>query len=91
VIYRRFRPFPDAYLRTSQRARRRFDESDLELAALRIDPADMHAAPPRYTYRCPACNAEYPRARRLRMASCGRCSRHYDARFRLALVPSRPA
>ncbi len=43
--------------------------------------------PPKYTYACPGCGREYPRQKRLRMASCGRCSRggRYDERFKLQL------
>lgn len=44
---------------------------------------------PRYLYRCPVCEAEYPRRRRLRETSCGGCSgRAYDSRFKLKLVGS---
>lgn len=47
----------------------------------------------RYLYRCPGCNREYPRQKRLRMASCGYCSDRgrYDERFKLQLVESRAA
>lgn len=43
--------------------------------------------PPKYIYVCPGCGREYPRQKRLRMASCGRCScaGHYDERFKLRL------
>jgi predicted SprT family Zn-dependent metalloprotease len=49
------------------------------------------ARPAKYIYVCPGCGAEYPRQKRLRMASCGDCSRggKYDERFKLKLVYSR--
>ncbi len=48
--------------------------------------------PPRYVYVCPACQTEYPRQKRLVMASCGKCSsRHrYDDHFKLKLHKSSP-
>ena len=44
----------------------------------------------RYLYYCPNCNKEYPRRKRLRMASCGSCSsgRKFDRRFKLKLKKS---
>ncbi|PWB68196.1 hypothetical protein C3F09_12090 [candidate division GN15 bacterium] len=43
--------------------------------------------PPRYVYACPGCGKLYPRQKRLRMASCGECSRSgFDRRFKLRLV-----
>jgi len=41
----------------------------------------------RYLYYCPNCGRECPRQKRLRMASCGKCStgRQFDARFKLKL------
>lgn len=46
--------------------------------------------PPRYVYECPGCSMEYPRQKRLVMASCGYCSQSgkYDARFKLRLKRS---
>lgn len=42
--------------------------------------------PARYLYVCPRCLTEYPRHKRLRMASCGRCSSGgFDERFKLVL------
>ncbi len=43
--------------------------------------------PPRYVYVCGNCGREYPRQKRLRMASCGACSRggRFDARHKLRL------
>ncbi|MFH1698946.1 MAG: SprT-like domain-containing protein [Candidatus Zixiibacteriota bacterium] len=41
---------------------------------------------PKYLYICPHCLSEYPRIKRLRMASCGKCSKgRYDARYKLIL------
>jgi predicted SprT family Zn-dependent metalloprotease len=43
-------------------------------------------SPHKYIYICPACGQKYYRHRRLRMASCGTCSKHgYDSRFKLKL------
>ena len=52
--------------------------------------AQLHPAlqrPPKYVYFCPECRREYPRQRRLRMASCGYCSsgRKYNEKFKLIL------
>lgn len=46
--------------------------------------------PPRYTYVCPNCGLEYPRQKRLRQSSCGKCSPggRYDERYRLRLKSS---
>ena len=46
--------------------------------------------PAKYLYRCTACGADYPRQKRVRMASCGVCTagRTFDARFKLKLVSS---
>lgn len=45
--------------------------------------------PPRYLYRCPGCNTEFPRQRRLRESSCAPCSGGgFDSRFKLRLVDS---
>lgn len=45
--FRRFRPFPKAYLRSDRSATRRFDATDLELAALRsAEPADAGSPTP---------------------------------------------
>ena len=42
---------------------------------------------PKYLYLCPGCKKEYPRQKRLRMASCGDCSEkgRFDNRFKLKL------
>nr|MBN2276965.1 SprT-like domain-containing protein [candidate division Zixibacteria bacterium] len=41
----------------------------------------------KYLYVCPACGREYPRRKRLRMASCGICTRgkSFDPKFKLYL------
>jgi predicted SprT family Zn-dependent metalloprotease len=46
--------------------------------------------PPRYIYVCRSCGRQYPRQRRLRMASCGCCTsgREFDPRFKLKLLKS---
>ncbi len=46
--------------------------------------------PPRYVYVCASCGRQYPRQRRLRMASCGYCTsgREFDPRFKLKLLRS---
>lgn len=43
--------------------------------------------PPKYMYLCPNCGKEYPRQKRLVMASCGYCSRggKFDERYKLRL------
>ncbi len=55
--------------------------------------ANEHPAlrlPSKYIYICPNCFTEYPRRRRLRMASCGVCSKKgFDPRFKL-LLKKRP-
>lgn len=43
--------------------------------------------PAKYLYECPTCKCQYPRQKRLRMASCGKCSGgKYDNRFKLKLI-----
>jgi len=46
---------------------------------------------PKYLYVCPGCGREYPRRKRLRMASCGVCSKggKFDQRFKLVPAKSR--
>lgn len=41
--------------------------------------------PPKFVYECPCCGMEYPRQKRLIMASCGKCSagRRFDPRYKL--------
>lgn len=86
VLFQRFRPFPRPYRIRDAGAQRAFDERDLELAALHLDPADRAPPVPRFLYGCPECGETYPRQRPLRLASCGRCAPGYDGRFRLRLV-----
>ena len=86
VLFHRMRPFPNPFLRSKRKARRRFDESDLELACLKLDARDRQPPPARYMYECPECGEQYRRQRPLRMASCGSCAGSYDGRFKLRLV-----
>jgi predicted SprT family Zn-dependent metalloprotease len=45
--------------------------------------------PPRFIYHCPVCKIEYPRRKRLRMASCGKCSPSgFAAKYKLVLKTS---
>lgn len=48
---------------------------------------------PKYLYQCPGCKLEYPRQKRLRLASCGKCSTggRFDKRFKLKLTGSAAA
>ena len=56
-------------------------------ASLRAKHHPSLCKPPKYLYACPKCGKEYPRQKRLRMASCGTCSRSgFDQRFKLVLV-----
>lgn len=41
-----------------------------------------------YIYACPACGGQIRRRRRIRNASCGRCDRKYNPKFKLVLVKS---
>ncbi|MFH0944171.1 MAG: hypothetical protein V2A76_03150 [Planctomycetota bacterium] len=88
VLFHRMRPFPHPFRRSDGEARRDFDESDLELAGLKIDPKDRQPPPARYLYECPECGEQYRRQRPLRTASCGSCAGNYDGRFKLRLVRS---
>jgi len=47
--------------------------------------------PPKYVYGCPSCQKEYPRQKRLVMASCGYCSPKgkFDKRYKLVLIDSK--
>ena len=90
VYYHRLRPFPHPFRRSVRGARRRFDERDLEVAALRVDPELGLPPPVRYRYECPVCGAVYPRRRRVRDVSCSRCAPRFDPRFRLRLREARP-
>lgn len=60
-------------------------------ASLRANEHPALRRPPRYIYICPHCNTEYPRHKRLRMASCGRCSKgKFDAQYKLVLKKHSP-
>ncbi len=54
-------------------------------ASLRAREHPLLRRPPKYVYECPGCGLEYPRQKRLVMASCGKCSRgrKFDPRFKL--------
>ncbi len=92
VWFRRLRPFPHPFLRQDRTAKRWFDDDDVEVARLTVDPLDRVAAPPRYVYVCPACGTAFPRQKPLLMASsCGECADRYDGRFKLKLVRSSPS
>lgn len=55
-------------------------------ASLRANEHPALRRPPRYIYICPQCLTEYPRQKRLRMASCGKCSGgKFDTRYKLIL------
>lgn len=59
-------------------------------ATLKARSHPLLRRPPRYMYECPGCGAEYPRQKRLVMASCGYCSKSgkYDRRYKLRLRES---
>jgi predicted SprT family Zn-dependent metalloprotease len=58
-------------------------------ASLRANEHPDLRRPPRYLYVCPHCRTEYPRHKRLRMASCGKCSKgKFDAKYKLVLKKS---
>ncbi len=73
-----------------------YHNADFKKEALRIGTslkAKPHPAlrrKPKYLYLCPGCKKEYPRQKRLRMASCGDCSDkgRFDNRFKLKLYKS---
>jgi len=56
-------------------------------ASLRANTHPSLRKPSRYVYVCQNCEREYPRQRRMRMASCGYCSRdgRFDSRYKLKL------
>ncbi len=55
-------------------------------ASVRANAHPSLRRPPKYLYYCPDCRTEYPRSKRFRMASCGRCSKgRYDERYKLKL------
>jgi len=55
--------------------------------SLRAKPHPSLRGAYKYLYICPACGREYPRRKRLRMASCGICSKgsKFDPKFKLQL------
>jgi hypothetical protein len=58
-------------------------------ASIRANEHPDLRRPPRYLYVCPHCNTEYPRHKRLRMASCGKCSKgKFDPKYKLILKKS---
>jgi len=60
-------------------------------ASIRANEHPDLRRPPRYVYVCPSCAAEYPRQKRLRMASCGKCSKgKFDPRYKLILKKRLP-
>lgn len=90
VYFKRFRPFPRPYRLRDAEAKARFDEGDLEIAALRLDARDRLPPPSRFVYECPVCRKMYRRQKVLASASsCGDCAAGYDARFRLVLLRPR--
>lgn len=54
-------------------------------ASLRAKSHPSLRKPPKYLYVCPVCSRDYPRQKRIRMASCGVCSpgRRFDKRYKL--------
>jgi hypothetical protein len=58
-------------------------------ASLRAQSHPSLRKPPRYLYACPTCDTEYPRQKRMRMSSCGRCSQgRFDEQHKLRLKKS---
>lgn len=60
-------------------------------ASVRANSHPLLRRPPRYIYLCGNCGGEYPRQKRLVMASCGECSsgRKFDPRYKLILKKDR--
>ena len=56
-------------------------------ASIRAKAHPSLRKPPKYIYACPNCGRDYPRQKRLRMASCGLCTtgRKFDSRYKLKL------
>lgn len=58
-------------------------------ASVRAQAHPLLRRPPKFVYICGACGVEYPRQKRIRMASCGKCSRgRFDERYKLRLKKS---
>lgn len=58
-------------------------------ASLRAQAHPSLRRPAKFTYVCGSCGVEYPRQKRIRMASCGKCSRgKFNDRFKLRLKRS---
>ena len=58
-------------------------------ASVRAQSHPSLRKPPKFTYVCGSCGVEYPRQKRIRMASCGKCSRgSFNERFKLRLKKS---
>lgn len=59
-------------------------------ASLRAKTHPSLRKPPKYLYVCPSCGLEYPRQKKVRMSSCGSCSRkgRFDLKFKLRLSKS---
>jgi len=57
-------------------------------ASVRANSHPALTRPPKYTYICKNCGRKYPRQKRLRMASCGVCSRGgiFDEKYKLRLL-----
>jgi len=57
-------------------------------ASLRAKSHPKLQKAPRYLYVCNSCKIEYPRQKRFRMASCGKCSRggRFDEKYKLVLM-----
>lgn len=55
-------------------------------ASLRAQAHPSLRRAPKFTYACSTCGTEYPRQKRIRMASCGKCSRgKFNERHKLRL------
>ncbi len=60
-------------------------------ASIKAKPHPSLRRAPRFIYICPNCKMEYPRQKRLVMASCGKCSKgkRFDKRYKLKLIKSK--
>ncbi len=59
-------------------------------ASVKAQTHPLLGRPPRLLYECPKCGTDFPRQKKLVMASCGYCSKggRYDERFKLVLKRS---